>query len=390
MGDRTWLALGYELRELARSAVPHPVVRWLIVGLAGIGLALGIVLALRGPGAASVDALAHVAAGLALTSGLYAFGAALLSVGELLRRPERARLLLIAPLAPGWAVALRALPTPVLVGIPLLALYVPVLGTSLRAAPASALLFAAIGILVIAWSSVLAFAAGAALARISGRERAATIARASAIALAGTTTAVFAPALRTAAPPLPPLPLLAACALTLPLVATVGGRAFGAVMVAREPERVAAEPVWGRASWWRMLGRTRSVWLGASLVPSLALVLFADHGWRQGVTAAMLVTAATLPHVELLRAESERPERWRIAPEGDAVRRTAVRDIGIPTVLLVLAAAAALSGGSWTWLAATAALVVLVTVMFALEGARIRGALFLFALAASFATQWLP
>jgi hypothetical protein len=131
------------------------------------------------------------------------------------------------------------------------------------------------------------------------------------------------------------------------------------------------------------------MWIGASLVPSLALALFADPAWRYSVSASMLVTAATLPHVELLRAESERPERLRIAPEGNAVRRTAVRDLGIPTVLGVLAAAAVLSAGSWTWLAATASLVVLVTVMFALDGARVRGALYLFALAASFATRWL-
>ena len=383
-------ALTWEIRSTLRALVPPTWLRRAILGLlfvlSAAGCALMALVAYGRPGAAPMSV--GLFSGLLVTNLLLAASVTVGGAASLVRQPERFRLLEVAPVSPA-AVTGLPLASVVLVSLlPLMLLFAPFVSATLLVAPLTAAVMVLAGAAVVAWAGLLALQITLRLARRFGKEQGSRYALAFSVVMAFGALFALRSLLRVSTGSAPVLVFLLLTVLLLPRLWKTTANAFVGLLRRAEPPVFSGEPTWGSPSWGRLLARTQAPWAVVGALPALLCIALTGMPWRLGATALLLLSVVIIPLRHLLAPEFERPERWRLAPCGGALKRSLLLNVGGPSVLAAAAAAAATGWGNWAWVGVVAVLLVLNSLTFLLGKAVARhaaqGALMLVAMFTEF------
>lgn len=354
LGILTW-----EVRATWRALLPARWLRWSVAGsLAAFCLCLSVAL-LAAPlavvrGGAVGGLTGFLAANLGLAASL-----SIAAVAALLRRPERVRLMLLAPLPPAAAVWLPLAAVLASALVPLAVIFLPFVLAFFRIDPGTAWRMLAAGLALAAWAVVIGVFVPVALARRYGRDKAARLAFAAGAFLGMGALLGLGFLLRLDAGPRWINLFLLATALAVPPWARHLAHRLLALLTAAEPAILSPEPAWDSPPWWRLLARTPAWWGLLGVLPVVLWLLLSDGvPLRWGSIAFLLILLEMVPLGHLFAPEYECPDRFRLAPESAAVQRSILLRIGVPFAAAALALAVGSGWGSWGWVGAVAALLV--------------------------------
>jgi hypothetical protein len=343
-----------EARHAFRQALPPRVLRLALVAALLLFEGALLVLLLRLPGPIRQAPRFGFLVGFVGFNLLAAFGAAGVAVAGLLAHPERLTLLLLSPLAPGVAVHVALAPAVLAALCPVTLLGLPFILARGHEAPLVALGLGVAGAGTLGWAVTAAVTLASWLGRRRGRERGARLLRALAgwLAFAALFAFRWLVDVRTRASVL--LVFLVVTPLLLPWCWSRATRVFAGVLLGTEPAPLSPEPTWGKPGWPRLLLRALEPAALLAVTPALAVAVLMP-GLRRALGALLAVQLVSAPLDRLLEAELACPDRWRLAPEGGAMRRRLLTRWGGGAVALVLALGTALGWGHWRWLAALGA-----------------------------------
>jgi hypothetical protein len=379
-------ALTWDARSTLRALVPPTWLRRSLVGLlVTLSVAGCVVMSLIPLGRPRAGSLSvGLFSGLLVSSLCIAACAAVAGAASLARQPERFRLLELAPISAAAAAGLPLASVLALSLFPLALLFAPFVVAAMRLSPLAGAVMMLAGAATAAWANLLALQLVLRLARRFGKQQGARYAAAFSVLLAFGSMLALRSVLRVSTGGLPVLIILLLTALLLPRLWRVTAGAFVAQLRHADPPAFSGEPEWGSPSWGRLLSRTSAPWAAAGALPALLCVTLADIPLRRGTVALLLISLSMIPLRHLLGPEFERPERWLIAPYGDALRRSLFLRVGVPSALAALAAAAVVGWGDWAWVGVVAVLLALTPLTLLLPKALLRhstqGALMLIAM----------
>ncbi|HWS56084.1 MAG TPA: hypothetical protein VN228_18230 [Pyrinomonadaceae bacterium] len=361
-------ALAWETRSTLRALVPPTWLRRSLLGLlfvmSAAGCAAMALIPFGRAGAAEMSV--GLFSGLLVANLLLAAGVAVGGAAALVRQPERFRLLEVAPVSPAAVTALPLASVLLVSLLPLALLFAPFVVAALRLDPLTAGGMVLAGAAAVAWAALLALRITLGLARRFGREQGARFATAFSVVAAFGALLGLRSLLRLSTGPAPVLVFLLLTLFLLPRLWRGAAGAFVALLRQAEPPRFGGEPAWGSPSWGRLLARTQAPWAAFGALPALLCVALVEMPWRGGAAAVLLVSLVMTPLRHLLAPEFERPERWRLAPRGAALRWSLLLNVGGPSALAALAAAAAAGWGEWAWVGGVAVLLALTPLTFTL------------------------
>lgn len=358
----TWLTMVcIELQSMVRGVLPATWLRRSVIGfgallvLAVIGASVMVPLP---PGRSAPPPgtfTGFVVLNLGLSVSLAMGGAA-----RLIQRPERVRVLLLAPVSPRFVVWTNVGPVLALACAALTLLFLPFGLLAFRMSPRLGLFLLTLGLAITAWAVQLALWSVAALVRTLGRRRG--IRATYALTLGGVllSTLGFGLATQLVTSAVPLIIFAAATVLLLPPWMSRTGREFVAVLTSSEAVSLGTEPKWGRPMPWRHVRRTPAVWSMAGTAVLILVFAFLDAvPLQKGLVAMMLIVLAMTPLQHAFMAEHERPERWALAPEASRVRWMVFAWVGGPMLAGVAAIVLLFGWGAWIWIGAVIVLAVL-------------------------------
>lgn len=388
---KTWLTiLRLEMHNTVRGFIPNTWLRRTILAVvAGLALSATLVGLLAPlPAGRTVPPLGMITGFVIMNLGL-SVSFAVAGVAKLFREPQRAHVLMMAPVAPEQAVWIRLAPAVLLSWVPMTLLYMPFLMVFFRLAPETGAIVLVLGLAVTLWSLQLALWAVLGLVDKMGRENGLRTAYALTFVFAFASIISMGLLLQMATGPIPLLLFLALTVGFLPPLLSRTSKAFMAALMQVEAPVQVQDPVWGSLSPWRIVKRTPALWGIVGTFLMLGLFSFANAPLQAGVSAMLLYILATTPLGHAFAPEYEQPDRLRLAPFAAQVQRTLIVQVGLPVLLLAAGLALWIGWGAWGWVAGVLVLNLLGLLSYTIFAKLPRNVLQMILLAATLATQAL-